>query len=494
MDFKCRTGQPARARTQCLVAGIFDKKVLSDTAQALDKASKGYVSRVIKKGDITGKVGSGLLLHEIPGIAADRLLLVGLGGKSGLDASQYQNLVKATITKLKTTNARDALLCFSDANVKGKDAHWKARQAAELFAHAMYSFTRMKGKPPAKKTGLNQVDMHATSRSEQNTISKALVQASAIAAGVTVARDLGNTPSNICTPAYMARASRKLARENKTVTTTVLEERDMKKLGMGAFLSVGQGSVEPSKLIVMNYKGAPRSEPPYVIVGKGISFDSGGISLKPGAGMGDMIYDMCGAASILGTMTAVVELGLPINVIGVISAAENMPSGNASKPGDIVKTMSGQTVEILNTDAEGRLVLCDTLTYIGKFKPRTVIDVATLTGAISIALGKHPTGMFANDDDLANDLQKAADGSADRIWRLPIWEDYQAQLKSQFADMANVGGREAGSITAACFLARFTKKYRWAHLDIASTGFSNAPKGATGRPVPLLTQYLINQC
>ena len=268
----------------------------------------------------------------------------------------------------------------------------------------------------------------------------------------------------------------------------------MKRLGMGALLSVGNGSKEPSKLIVMNYKGAARSEQPYVIVGKGISFDSGGISLKPGAGMGDMIYDMCGAASILGTMSAVVQLNLPINVIGVITAAENMPSGEATRPGDIVKTMSGQTVEILNTDAEGRLVLCDALTYISKFKPQTVIDVATLTGAIAIALGKHPTGMFANDDDLANDLQQASDSSADRVWRLPIWDDYQVQLTSQFADVANIGGRDDGSITAACFLSRFTKEYRWAHLDIAATGFNAPPKAATGRPVPLLTQYLIDRC
>ena len=494
MEFKSRTGQPTKARTQCLVAGVYDKKVLSDIAKTLDKASRGYISRIIKKGDLTGKVGSGLLLHEVPGIAADRLLLVGLGGKAAMDVGQYQNLIKSTISKLKITSARNALLCLSEPEIKGKDARWKARQTAEIFAHTMYSFTHMKGKQSAKKPTLNRVEMHAANRTEQNAVNKALLEASAIAKGVTAARNLGNTPSNICTPAYMARESRKLARDNKTITTTVLEEKDMKRLGMGALLSVGKGSAEPSKLIIMNYKGAPRSEQPYVIVGKGISFDSGGISLKAGAGMGDMIYDMCGAASILGTMSAVAELNLPINVIGVIPAAENMPSGSASKPGDIVKTMSGQTVELLNTDAEGRLVLCDALTYIGKFKPRTVIDVATLTGAIKTALGKYPTGLFANDDDLANDLQHAADASADRIWRLPIWEDYQTQLKSQFADMANVGGREAGSITAACFLARFTKKYRWAHLDIAATGFTSSPKGATGRPVPLLTQYLIDRC
>ncbi len=421
MEFRTRTGQPAKARTHCLVAGIHDKKILSDTAKVLDKASRGYLARIIKKGDMTGKIGTGLLLHEVPGIAAERLLLVGIGKQAALDVSQYQKLMQDTVARLKNTSARNALICLSEISIKDRDIHWQTRQAVEIFSHRTYNFTDMKGTQPSKKPRLLKAEIHASNRTEKNALDRALREATAIANGVTAARNLGNTPSNICTPSYMARESRKLAKNNKSITTTVLEEKDMKRLGMGALLSVGKGSAEASKLIVMNYRGAVRSEQPYVIVGKGISFDSGGISLKPGAAMSDMIFDMCGAASILGTMTAVAELNLPINVIGVISAAENMPSGTASKPGDIVKTMSGQTVEILNTDAEGRLVLCDALTYIGKFKPRTVIDVATLTGAIGIALGRYPTGVFANDDALVDDLQAASDTSADRIWRLAIW-------------------------------------------------------------------------
>jgi leucyl aminopeptidase len=493
MEFKSRTGHPAKARSHCIVVGVHNRKSLSDTATLLDKASKGQISSIVKKGDISGKIGSSLLLHDVKGISADRVLLLGCGDKTARNPKDFQSLIDAAVGAVKNTSARNAIFCLLEFAVKDKSIHWQARQLAERTNHLSYTFDDMRGKKPPKTNSLARIELQTANKTEQKSVNKALTEAAAISLGVTVARNLGDTPSNICTPGYMARAARKLGRSEATVTTTILEEKDMKRLGMGALLSVGKGSAEASKLIVMNYKGAARSEQPYVIVGKGISFDSGGISLKPGAGMGDMIYDMCGAASILGTMTAVAELQLPINVVGVIAAAENMPSSTASKPGDIVKTMSGQTVEILNTDAEGRLVLCDALTYVGKFKPKTVIDVATLTGAISIALGKHPTGMFVNNDKLAADLEKAAQSSSDYIWRLPIWEDYQDQLKSRFADMSNIGGREAGSITAACFLHRFTRKYSWAHLDIAATGFNNA-KGATGRPVPLLTQYLIDRC
>jgi leucyl aminopeptidase len=494
MEFKSRTGHPAKISSQCIVVGVYAKKHLSDSAKLLDKASKGYISNIVKKGDISGGSGTSLMLHDVPGISAKRVLLLGCGKQGALELKDFQAMANTSVNALKSTSAKDALYCLLEIDIKGVDTHRKVRLLAERTDHSLYRFDDMRGKKPEDKTLLNRVELLAANKTESKIINAALSEAVAINHGVTLARNLGDTPSNICTPTYMANQARKLSRDFKSVATTVLGENEMKRLGMGAFLSVGKGSDEPSKLIVMQYKGAARTEKPYVIVGKGISFDSGGISLKPGAGMGDMIYDMCGAASILGTMRVVAELKLPINVVGVIAAAENMPSGRASKPGDIVKTMSGQTVEILNTDAEGRLVLCDALTYIGKFKPQTVIDVATLTGAISIALGKHPSGMFVNDDGLAADLEKAAETSSDRIWRLPIWEDYQEQLKSRFADMTNVGGREAGSITAACFLHRFAREYRWAHLDIAATGFNSAPKGATGRPVPLLSQYLLDRC
>ncbi len=494
MEFKSKTGHPAKVSSQCIVVGVYAKKQLSDSAKLLDKASKGYISKIVKSGDVSGNTGTSLLLHEVPGIAAKRVLLIGCGKQGALELKDFKTIASTTVNAIKATSAKDALYCLLEIDIKGINTHRKVRLLAENTGHGLYRFDEMRGKKPEDKTVLNRVDLLAGNKTELKAVNAALSESMAINQGVTLARNLGDMPSNICTPTYMANQARKLSRQRKSVTTTVLDEKDMKRLGMGALLSVGKGSDEPSKLIVMNYRGAARSEQPYVIVGKGISFDSGGISLKPGAGMGDMIYDMCGAASILGTMSVVAELKLPINVIGVIAAAENMPSGRASKPGDIVKTMSGQTVEILNTDAEGRLVLCDALTYIGKFKPKTVIDVATLTGAIAIALGKHPSGMFVNDDKLAADLEKAAEASADRIWRLPIWEDYQEQLKSRFADMTNVGGREAGSITAACFLHRFARDYRWAHLDIAATGFNSSPKGATGRPVPLLSQYLLDRC
>jgi leucyl aminopeptidase len=338
------------------------------------------------------------------------------------------------------------------------------------------------------------VDLLVNDKSELKAVTGAIAVGNALTAGINSSKRLGNLPGNVCTPTYLAEQAKRLAKDYLSITTKVIEEKEIEKLGMGAFMSVTQGSVQPGKLIVITHKGGKAKEAPHVLVGKGITFDTGGISLKPGGGMHEMIWDMCGAACVFGTMLAIAEQGLAMNVIGVIAAAENMPSGDASRPGDIVKTMSGQTVEILNTDAEGRLVLCDALTYIDKFNPKTVIDVATLTGACIVALGSHASAMYANDDGVAADLTKAGEDSLDRVWRMPLWDDYQVQINSPFADMANIGGREAGSITAACFLARFTKKYRWAHLDVAGSAFkgSGPSKGSTGRPVSLLFEYLNN--
>ena len=353
----------------------------------------------------------------------------------------------------------------------------------------------MRGTSTAKAINLTQVDLLLADKTDNKDTKRGIKDGNAVAAGTALAKDLGNMPANICTPTYLANTAKGLAKDYASVTTQILEEAEMKKLGMGSLLSVSQGSAEPAKLIVMHHKGGKAKEAPHVLVGKGITFDTGGISLKPPATMYEMIYDMCGAAAVLGTMRTVAELNLPINVICVIAAAENMPSGTASRPGDIVKTMSGQTVEILNTDAEGRLVLCDALTYIDKFKPATVIDVATLTGAVVVALGAHASAVYANDEELARNLNQAGEDTLDRVWRMPLWEDYQVQLKSAFADMTNTGGRDAGSITAACFLARFTRKYRWAHLDIAGTAHraNGSDKASTGRPVNLLCQYLMDQ-
>ena len=313
--------------------------------------------------------------------------------------------------------------------------------------------------------------------------------------GVNLARELGNLPGNICTPTYLARQAAQIASDYKNIKATILEQKDMEKLAMGSFLSVAKGSREAPKLIMLEYTGADKNEPPHVLIGKGITFDSGGISIKPGQAMDEMKFDMCGAASVLGTMKTIAELQPKLNVVAIVPSCENLPDGNANKPGDVVTSMSGQTIEILNTDAEGRLILCDALTYSEKFKPASVIDVATLTGACVVALGKHPAGLLGNNDELIDDIKQAANTSCDRVWQLPLWEDYQEQLKSNFADIANIGGPGAGTITAACFLSRFAKKLKWAHLDIAGVAWeSGNNKGATGRPVALLSQYLLDRC
>ncbi|MBD3648862.1 MAG: leucyl aminopeptidase [Pseudomonadales bacterium] len=494
MEYGTRSGDPTRTRTQCLVVGVFEENRLSATANLLDKASDGYIRKVLRRGDIQGKAGQTLVLHDVPGINAARILLTGLGKADNIDAARFLQITTATINAIKSTKATNALCCLLDAGVKDKDTYWTVRRIVEGFEAGTYQFDEMRGKPPENGTALETVDIYLADQEGRDDVNAAIDDGVAVAIGVAAARDLGNMPSNICTASYLADAAKKLAKDYDSITTTILEEKDMEKLGMGALLSVSQGSDQPAKLIVIQHKGAKASDAPHVLVGKGITFDTGGISLKPAATMYEMIYDMCGAASVFGAMTTVAEQKLPANIIGVIAAAENMPSGKASRPGDIVTTMSGQTVEILNTDAEGRLVLCDALTYIGKFKPATVVDIATLTGACVIALGSHASALYANDEELAGKLLEAGETTRDRAWRMPLWEDYQTQLKSAFADVANIGGREAGSITAACFLARFTKKYRWAHLDIAGTAYkANANKGSTGRPVGLLTQYLMDR-
>lgn len=495
MKYGTRTGNAAKARAQCTIVGIYDDGSLSPSAKELDKASGGYLRKVIKRGDISGKANQSVVLHDVPEVNATRVMIVGLGKADGMDGARYAGVASTVITRLKAISSKTNLNCLIEIDVPEKDLAWKAQHLVEATEAGLYSFTEMKGNPPENGNGVESMDFQLTDRSDVETVEEAVRVAGALAKGVNVARDLGNLPGNVCTPSYLADKAKQLAKDFKKVTTKILEEAEMEKLGMGAFMSVTRGSDQPGKMIIMQYKGGKPKDKPHVLVGKGITFDTGGISLKPGANMHEMIWDMCGAASVFGTMVAIAEQGLPMNVVGVLAAAENMPSGDASRPGDIVKTMSGQTVEILNTDAEGRLVLCDALTYIDQYNPETVVDVATLTGACIIALGSHASAMYANDENVAADLIAAGEESLDRVWRMPLWEDYQAQINSAFADMANIGGREAGSVTAACFLARFTKKYRWAHLDVAGTAFKgNGPmKGSTGRPVMLLFQYLNNQ-
>ena len=495
MKYGTRMGNAAKTRTQCIVVGVYADARLTDSANILNKESGGYLKKVLRRGDISGKPNQLMLLHDVPNINATRVLMVGLGEAETIDGTRFAGVARTVIGRLKAISVKNALSCLLEVEVPEKDITWKARRMIEVFDADTYSFTQMKGKPPENGDVLEAIDLSVADREDQEAVNAAITISDALTAGIRKARDLGNLPGNICTPTYLADQAKLLAKDYPSITTRVLDEKEIEKLGMGAFMSVTRGSDQPGKLIIITHKGAKPKDAPHVLVGKGITFDTGGISLKPGAGMHNMIWDMCGAATVFGTLLAVAEQGLDMNVIGVLAAAENMPSGDASRPGDIVKTMSGQTVEILNTDAEGRLVLCDALTYIDQYNPATVVDVATLTGACVIALGSHATAMYANDEGVAADLQQAGEDSLDRVWRMPLWEDYQAQINSAFADMANMGGREAGSVTAACFLARFTKKYRWAHLDVAGTAFrGNGPtKGATGRPVSLLFEYLNNR-
>ena len=494
MEFSIKQGSPEKLRSACVLVGVHDGGKLSDAAQALDKAAQHYISEIIARGDMTGKAATTLLLHKVPGVASERVLLLGLGKPAELDARQYRDCLRAAMRALQATSAKDALLYLAELPVKGRDSAWCISQTVLAAYESAYRFERLKSKAEKNGKALHKIQFGLLGAKPAASLDVALTQAKAIAQGMVLAKDLGNLPGNVCTPTYLAEQALGLAKTHKSIKTSVLEEKDMKKLGMGSLLSVTQGSAEPAKLITMEYHGADKKQKPVVLVGKGITFDSGGISLKPGAEMDEMKYDMCGAASVLGTMQAIAEMGLKLNVVGIIPSSDNMPSGTATKPGDIVTSMSGQTIEILNTDAEGRLVLCDALTYAARFEPDTVIDIATLTGACIIALGHVASGLYSNQDKLAQELLAAGEQTQDRAWHMPLWEDYQSQLDSNFADMQNIGGRPAGSITAACFLARFTKEYRWAHLDIAGTAWkSGKDKGATGRPVPLLAQYLINR-
>jgi leucyl aminopeptidase len=492
MEFNARHVAPEKHKTGCIIIGAYEAKHFTPAGKALKGVTGSALIEPYKLEDFNGTVGQSCILSGI-GSLQDRILLVGCGKRKPMDEAQFVKILRFALVMLGRTGTKDALNCLTELDVKGRDIHWKARQIVALTIESLYRFDTLKSEK-AKKPPLRKVTLLAGSRAEAASASQAAAEAKAIAGGVELARTLGNLPGNICTPSYLASEARSLAKKHAAIKTTVLGVKDMERLKMGSLLSVARGSREPAKLITLEYSGGRKGSKPVVLVGKGVTFDSGGISIKPGPAMDEMKFDMCGAASVLGTLQAAASMKLPINVVGVIPTTENLPDGNASKPGDIVTSMSGQTIEILNTDAEGRLILCDALTYCGKFKPDTVIDIATLTGACVIALGAHPCGLLSNDQALADDLLDAGQYTRDRAWQLPLWEDYQEQLKSNFADMANIGGREAGTVTAACFLARFTRDYTWAHLDIAGVAWKSGPeKGATGRPVSLLTQYLINK-
>ncbi len=495
MEIKLSNSNPLKIKTACLILPIGDQKKLTGSADLADRASDKYLRKVLRQGDLAKRPGANVMLYDVPGITAQRVLLVSTGSSNAISAENFEKMCTAVATAVSLPGITDCVNCLCDITTEDKDITWQAHSITQALVVNTYSFTLHKSKPPETTSRFDgKATLYVSDKKNNKAIDTGIKQGLAIAHGMSLARDLGNTAANVCTPEYLGKQAKKLDKTHSSISTKVLNETQMKKLGMGALLSVSAGSTEPAQLICMEYKGAAASSKPVVFVGKGVTFDTGGISIKPSAGMDEMKFDMCGAASVFGVMQAVAELKLKMNVIGVVAAAENMPSGDATKPGDIVTSMSGKTIEVLNTDAEGRLVLCDALTYISKYKPDVVIDIATLTGAVIMALGHHTTGLMSNDDTLADDLYNAGIDSRDRCWRLPLWNEYQKQLSSNFADLGNIGGRAAGTITAGCFLQSFASDYRWAHLDIAGVAWKQGgAKGSTGRPVPMLVQYLLNR-
>ena len=496
MDFSIKAfdtkNTVAAAKTGCVAVAVFENKKLSQAAKELDQG--GEITAALKSGDISGKAGTTLMLRGVSGATAARVLLVGLGNDEPVSEKNFASAVNATLKAFASLGATEAIIALPMAEVKERDAAWAIRTVVCCAHEAAFRTDGQKSKKDPAPTGVKKITLALDAGAANKA---ALAQAEAIANGMDLTKELGNLSANVCTPTYLANTAKKLAKEYK-FDVEVLDRKQLEALKMNSFLSVTNGTDEPPKFIILKHMGGKSKDAPVVLVGKGITFDSGGISIKAGPGMDEMKYDMGGAASVLGTFRAIGEMNLKLNVIGVIASCENMPSGRATKPGDIVTSMNGLTIEILNTDAEGRLVLCDALTYVERFNPAVVVDIATLTGACIIALGNHNSGLFTRSDEahekLAAELLAAGKQASDTAWRLPVEEAYNEQLKSNFADLANIGTPGGASVTAACFLENFTRKYTWAHLDIAGTAWkSGGAKGATGRPVPLLSQFLINR-
>jgi leucyl aminopeptidase len=492
MHFEVTTANAAERKTELAIVAVYKGGELGSAAKALDNATGGMITKVLQHGDIKAETGNLQLLTHTDGLACERVLLVGCGERKSFDRKQFRKATHSAFQWLAARPYTQATTYLSMESVKGADAFRTARISAETWHTTSYRFTSMKSGGDKAPVSLKKLAVATRNAKSAQAVRKGIAQGDALGQGMKLSRDLANLPGNVCTPSYLAAEAKKLARSHKNLGCKVLNEADMKKLGMGSLLSVSAGSAQPAQFIILEYKGAAASRDPVVLVGKGVTFDTGGISLKPPSTMDEMKFDMSGAASVFGTIRAIAELQPRLNVVGLIPAVENMPGSSATKPGDIVTSMSGQTIEVLNTDAEGRLILCDALTYARKFKPAAVVDIATLTGACVIALGKHHTGLLSTSDPLAKSLLNAGDKADDRAWRLPLTEEYGEQLKSNFADFANIGGREAGTITAACFLAKFTDDLNWAHLDIAGTAYrGGANKGSTGRPVPMLLEFLL---
>jgi leucyl aminopeptidase len=493
MQFHALSGSATRQRTDCAIVGVYEPAAPGAAAAELDRVLGGRLGRLLKGGDLRGKAGEVAMLDVEKG-PCRRVLVVGLGKRTGFDRKRYRKALLAAATALAKSGARDAVSYLSLEPVADTDSYYRARLAAEAVGHALYRVPVIRSTRKPREAALRRFGVAVDGRGELRHAERGLADGHGIALGAALTRDLANLPANVCTPSYLGNRARELAREYRSIRAQVLGEPEIRRLRMGSFLSVTAGTEQPARLIVLRYQGAPARQAPVVLVGKGVTFDSGGISLKQPPGMDEMKFDMTGAASVFGAIRAAAEIGLPLNVVGVVPACENLPSGRATKPGDIVRSMSGQTIEVLNTDAEGRLILCDALTYSRRFKPAVVLDIATLTGACVIALGPHLSAVMSNDDALAAEIVAAGRRAEDRAWHMPMGEEYHEQLKSNFADFANACGREGGAITAACFLAKFTEGLNWAHLDIAGTAYlTGAQKGSTGRPIPLLVDFLLNR-
>lgn len=496
MKFSIKVGNPENQQSSCIVIGVFESSRMTSIAKKIDKISRGYISNILSLGELEGKIGQTLLLYHVPNILAERVLLVGCGKERELDKKQYKLIINQTIKILKNTGSIEAVFCLTELHVKGHNNYWNIRHAVEIIKNSLYSFNELKRNTDEKYLSLRKIIFNTLSEKDIAIGELAIHHGMAISCGINVSKDLANMPPNICNPSYLASKACQLGDDNKKIVTIqIIGEKQMQKLGMNAYLAVGQGSDNESLMSIIEYKGNQNTNTkPIVFVGKGITFDVGGISIKPSNNMEEMKYDMCGAAAVYGLLHTAITLKLPLNIIGILAGCENMVDGRSFRPGDIVTTLSGQTVEILNTDAEGRLVMCDVLTYIQRFNPELVIDVATLTGACVIALGHDFTGLMSNNNSLSHELIRAAKQSGDYAWRLPLSNECQSQLESNYADMVNIGTRSGGAITAGCFLSRFTSKYNWAHLDIAGTAWNvGKNKGATGRPVAMLSQFLLNR-
>jgi leucyl aminopeptidase len=479
-------------KTDCLVALIFDGDGAKKVSHELGSAIAKTVKSLLASADLTNNIGSSNTIVNPSDIQATRLVLIAAGPRKEWGQDNLTKVFNNLSRLLNRLPIKNASIAYPSTNYAAGD-NSAATQISQILSASQYRYSKTIS-TKVSKPSLTKIDVMCTTKNS-SAIKAGLKLGKAIGTGINVAKELGNLPANICTPTYLANQAKGMAKKCPQLSTKVLEEKQMKELGMGSLLSVSAGSVQPAKFVIMEYKGAKdKKQAPKVLVGKGVTFDTGGISLKPGSKMDEMKYDMCGAASVIGTMATIIEAKAAINVIGIVAAAENMPSGIATKPGDVVTSMAGLTIEVLNTDAEGRLVLADALTYVERYKPSAVIDIATLTGACVVALGHINTGLYTNHQPLADKLLAAGNDNGDYVWQMPLNDAYQKQIDTPFADIANIGGPGAGSITAACFLSRFTKKFNWAHLDIAGTAWnSGANKSATGRPVALLTHYLLSK-